>query len=56
MTYDRQESNGEETLIKINLAVVSVRLVEDIIEALSGIKVPPSTISEPNKKAVSIAF
>jgi Transposase and inactivated derivatives len=49
--YHRQESNGEKTLIEINLAGVSVRLVEDIIEALSGIKMSPSTISELNKKA-----
>ena len=41
----------EEALIEMYLAGVSVRRVEDIIEALWGSKVSPATISELNKKA-----
>ena len=41
----------EESLIEMYLAGVSVRRVEDITEALWSTKVPPSTISELNKKA-----
>lgn len=40
----------EEALIEMYLAGVSVRRVEDIIEALWGSKVSHSTISELNKK------
>ena len=40
----------EEALIEMYLAGVSVRRVEDITEALWGVKVSPSTISELNKK------
>lgn len=49
--YRRRESSGEEALIEMYLAGVSVRRVEDITEALWGSKVSPSTISELNKKA-----
>ena len=49
--YRRRESSVEEALIKMYLAGVSVRRVEDITEALWGSKVSASTISELNKKA-----
>ena len=49
--YRRRESSVEESLIEMYLAGVSVRRVEDIIEALWGTKVSPGTISELNKKA-----
>ena len=49
--YRRRESSVEEALIKMYLAGVSVRRVEDITEALWGSKVSPATISELNKKA-----
>ena len=38
-------------MIEIYLVGVSVRRVEDIVEALSGPKVYPGTISNRNKKA-----
>ena len=41
----------EDALIKMYLAGVSVRRVEDITEVLWGSKVSPATISELNKKA-----
>ena len=49
--YRRRESSVEEARIKMYLAGVSVRRVEDITEALWGSKVSPATISELNKKA-----
>ena len=49
--YRHRESRVEEALIEMYLAGVSVRRVENITEALWGSKVPPSTISELNKKA-----
>jgi len=49
--YRRRESSVEEALIEMYLAGVSVRRVEDITEALWGMKVSPSTVSELNKKA-----
>lgn len=49
--YRRRESSVEAALIKIYPAGVSVRRLEGITEALRGSKVPPSTISELNKKA-----
>ena len=52
--YRRRESSVEEALIEMYLAGVSVRRVEDITEALWGTKVSPSTISELNKKRMSI--
>lgn len=47
----RRESSVEEALIKMYLAGVTVRRVEDITEALWGSKVSPSTISRLNQKA-----
>jgi transposase-like protein len=41
----------EEALIEMCLAGVSVRRVEDIMEALWGTKASPGTISDLNKKA-----
>jgi putative transposase len=49
--YRRRECSIEEALIEMYLAGVSVRRVEDITEALWGIKVSPGTISNLNKKA-----
>ena len=48
--YRRRKSSVEEALIKIYLAGVSVRRVENITEALWGSKASPSTISKLNKK------
>ncbi len=48
--YRRRESSVEEALIKMYLAGVFVRRVEDITEALWGTKVSPGTISSLNKK------
>jgi len=48
--YKRRESSVEESLIEMYLAGVSVRRVEDITEALWGMKVSPSTVSELNQK------
>src|SRR4029450_7614088 len=44
--YRRREMSGEEALIEMDLAGVSVRRVEDITEALWGTRVSPSTVSE----------
>ena len=49
--YRRRESSVEEVLIKMYLAGVSVRRVEDITEAVWGTKVSPATISNLNQKA-----
>lgn len=48
--YRRKESSVEEALMEMYLAGVSVRRVEDITEALWGVKVSPSTVSELNQK------
>jgi putative transposase len=48
--YRRRESSVEEALIEMYLAGVSVRRVEDITEALWGVKVSPSTVSDLNRK------
>ncbi len=48
--YRRRESSVEEALMEMYLAGVSVRRVEDITEALWGVKVSPSTVSELNQK------
>lgn len=48
--YQRRESSVEEALIEMYLAGVSVRWVEDIIEALWGTRVSPGTVSNLNKK------
>ena len=44
--YRRRESSVEEALVKMYLAGVSVRRVEDITEALWGTKVSPGTVAE----------
>ena len=48
--YKRRESSVEEALMEMYLAGVSVRRVEDITEALWGMKVSAGTVSELNKK------
>ena len=48
--YRRTESSVEEALMEMYLAGVSVRRVEDITEALWGVKVSPSTVSDLNQK------
>jgi len=48
--YKRREISVEEALIKMYLAGVSVRRVEDITEALWGTRVSPGTVSNLNKK------
>ena len=48
--YRRKESSVEESLMEMYLAGVSVRRVEDITEALWGVKVSPSTVSDLNQK------
>ena len=48
--YQRRESSVEEALIEMYLAGVSVRRVEDITEALWGMRVSPGTVSNLNKK------
>ena len=48
--YQTKQSSVEEALIEMYLAGVSVRRVEDITEALWGVKVSSSTVSELNQK------
>lgn len=48
--YRRKESSVEEALMEMYLAGVSVRRVEDITEALWGMKVSASTVSDLNQK------
>jgi transposase-like protein len=48
--YRRRESSVEEALIEMYLAGVSVRRVEDITEALWGMRVSPATVSNLNKE------
>ena len=48
--YRRRESSVEEALMEMYLAGVSVRRVEDITEALWGMKVSASTVSDLNQK------
>ena len=48
--YKRRESSVEEALMEMYLAGVSVRRVEDITEALWGIKVGAGTVSDLNQK------
>ena len=48
--YRRRESSGEEALIEMYLAGVSVRRIEDISEALWGSRVSASTVSDLNQK------
>jgi putative transposase len=48
--YRRRESSVEESLMEMYLAGVSVRRVEDITEALWGVKVGAGTVSQLNQK------
>ena len=48
--YRRRETSVEEALVEMYLAGVSVRRVEDITEALWGMKVSPGTVSRLNAK------
>lgn len=48
--YRRRESSVEEALMEMYLAGVSVRRVEDITEALWGMRVNAGTVSELNQK------
>jgi putative transposase len=48
--YRRRESSVEEALIKMYLAGVSVRRVEDITQARWGTRVSASTVSDLNQK------
>jgi transposase-like protein len=48
--YRRKEASVEESMIEMYLAGVSVRRVEDITEALWGMRVSPGTVSNMNKK------
>lgn len=48
--YRRKESSVEEALMEMYLTGVSVRRVEDITEALWGMKVSASTVSDLNEK------
>ncbi len=48
--YRRKESSVEEALMEMYLTGVSVRRVEDITEALWGMKVRASTVSDLNEK------
>lgn len=47
--YRRRETSVEEAMIEMYLAGVSVRRVEDITEALWGVRVSSSTVSKINK-------
>jgi transposase-like protein len=48
--YKRKESSVEEALMEMYLAGVSVRRVEDITEALWGMRVSAGTVSNLNQK------
>ena len=48
--YRRKQASVEESMIEMYLAGVSVRRVEDITEALWGMRVSPTTVSNMNKK------
>jgi transposase-like protein len=48
--YKRRESSVEEALMEMYLAGVSVRRVEDITQALWGMRVSAGTVSDLNKK------
>jgi transposase-like protein len=48
--YKRRESSVEEALMEMYLAGVSVRRVEDITEALWGMRVNAGTVSDLNQK------
>jgi len=48
--YKRRESSVEEALMEMYLAGVSVRRVEDVTEALWGMRVSAGTVSDLNQK------
>jgi transposase-like protein len=48
--YRRKESSVEESLMEMYLTGVSLRRAEDITQALWGVKVSPSTVSDLNQK------
>ena len=48
--YRRRQSSVEEALMEMYLAGVSVRRVEDITEALWGMRVGPNTVCDLNQK------
>jgi transposase-like protein len=48
--HRRRESSVEEALMEMYLAGVSVRRVEDITEALWGMRVSAGTVSDLNQK------
>ena len=48
--YKRREASVEESMVQMYLAGVSVRRVEDITEALWGMRVSPSAVSALNQK------
>ena len=48
--YRRKQSSVEESLMEMYLAGVSVRRVEDITEALWGIRVKPGVVCDLNQK------
>jgi putative transposase len=48
--HRRRESSVEEALIEMYLVGILVRRAEDITEALWGMRVSPSTVSELNKR------
>ncbi len=48
--YRRRETSMEEALMEMYLAGVSVRRVEDITEALWGLRVSAGTVSDLNQK------
>jgi Transposase, Mutator family len=52
--YRRRQRSVEEALIEMYLAGVSVRRVEDIMEALWGMRVSHSTVSDLNKKITKL--
>ncbi len=48
--YKRRESSVEEALMEMYLSGVSVRRVEDITQALWGMRVSAGTVSDLNQK------
>jgi transposase-like protein len=48
--YKRRESSVEEALVEMYLAGVSMRRVEDITEALWGVRTSASTVSQMAQK------
>jgi len=48
--YRRRESSGEEALVEMYLAGVSVRRVEDVTQTLWGMRVSAGTVSDLNQQ------